>query len=70
MLMSKTLNMRPVRGCERTAPTPKTHSVGGLETIWAAGLQRPRIEDLRVRCEVLHVAGDDVEAVALGGGRE
>ncbi|MDQ3268307.1 MAG: hypothetical protein M3P47_06270, partial [Pseudomonadota bacterium] len=40
------------------------------ETIVAASLQRPRIEDLRVRREVLHIAGDDIEAVALGGGHE
>jgi hypothetical protein len=33
-------------------------------------LKRPRVEHLRVRREVLHVAGDHGEAVALGGGHE
>lgn len=33
-------------------------------------LQRPRIEHLRVQREILHVAGDHGEAVALGGGHQ
>ena len=40
------------------------------KTIVAAGLQRPRIEDLRIESEVLHVASDNVEAMSLGSGHE
>ena len=39
-------------------------------TIKSASLQRPRIEDLRVECKILHVAGNYGETVALGGGHE
>ena len=41
-----------------------------LEAIEIAKLQRPRVEDLRVQREILHVTGDHGEAVALGGGHE
>ena len=41
-----------------------------LEAVEIANLQRPRVEDLRVQCEILRVTGDHGEAVALGGGHE
>jgi len=35
-----------------------------------SGLQFPRVEDLRVRCEILYISGDHSEAVALRSGHK
>lgn len=54
-----------MRESQLTGVTLSAHFI-----LTTAELQRPGVKDLRVRREVLQVASDDGEAVALGGGHE